>query len=599
MELRTASRRRRNYVLRVAYLGLLLLLLFWAWAVTREVWGVSGVAARQQQQEQLGFIFFVTFSMFSVIAMGLIGAVLTSTAINSERTHKTLHVLMMTPLTAWQIVSGKLFARLLAALTLIGLSLPVLAIVRLLGGVEVSQMFGVICMCAVVALTSAALGLMLSITVKRAYAVILMAYFLMGIAYLFVPAMMAYFLAAGGGRSGMRVMQMICAYNPFFCTGMLAGGGMRMLTVGWWPCVVAHLALPAVLLVLSAAMLRRQVRREGEAAGAAPPAQLAAVPDAAFPPPEPSTSAPPPRVRVGRTVSDHPVLWRELRRPLLAGRWARLVLLTVCLALLVISYCALGSNNDLHDSDSQIGYGIIFHSILMLLACVIAATAIAQEKEGDTWTVLLASPLSGRAIVWSKAIGAARRLLWPVVGVAVHFFVFVVGGVITPTTFLTLMTVIVTFNTIWIATGVALSLRCKKVTVAVIINLALPVMLYGALSLALVVVDQLLHVQGDLMEQMEWWVPYYWIISAADHGGYAGSYGYGSNWGPRMPGHESAHVSQEQFLVAALGVGLLHVGVAVAILSATAAQFNLIVGRAPQRDPLGHAFQPKLRLSSA
>src|SRR6185295_2195464 len=158
-------------------------------------------------------VFFVTFSMFSVIAMGLIGAVLTSTAINSERTHKTLPVLMMTPLTSWQIVSGKLFARLLAALTLIGLSLPVLAIVRLLGGVEISQMLGVICMAAVVALTSAALGLLLAIGGRRAYAVILMAYFIMVIVYLFVPAMMGYYMAGrGGSRSGMRVMEMICYY---------------------------------------------------------------------------------------------------------------------------------------------------------------------------------------------------------------------------------------------------------------------------------------------------------------------------------------------------------------------------------------------------
>src|SRR5438477_10025164 len=107
--------------------------------------------------------------MFSVIAMGLIGAVLTSTAINSERTHKTLHVLLMTPLTAWQIVSGKLFSRLLTALTLIGLSLPVLALVRLLGGVELAQMFGIICICIVTAMSAAALGLLLSILLQRAY----------------------------------------------------------------------------------------------------------------------------------------------------------------------------------------------------------------------------------------------------------------------------------------------------------------------------------------------------------------------------------------------------------------------------------------------
>ena len=95
-ELRCASRRKRNYVLRVAYLGALLLFLLFAYAITRESYGPRGPSARMQQQEQLGQLFFMFFSMFCVIAMGLIGPVLTSTAINEERLHKTLHVLLMT-----------------------------------------------------------------------------------------------------------------------------------------------------------------------------------------------------------------------------------------------------------------------------------------------------------------------------------------------------------------------------------------------------------------------------------------------------------------------------------------------------------------------
>jgi ABC-type transport system involved in multi-copper enzyme maturation permease subunit len=302
----------------------------------------------------------------------------------------------------------------------------------------------------------------------------------------------------------------------------------------------------------------------------------------------------PPSVRVGRTVSDHPVLWRELRRPLLGTRRSRVALVIICLMLIAVSYIAIGRDNGLRDSDTQIGYGVIFQTLTMLITAVIAATAIAQEKEGDTWTVLLASPLSGRAIVWSKALGAARRLLWPVIGMTLHFSLFVIAGVITPTTLLTLMTVIVAFNTIWVATGIALSLRCRKVTIAVILNLALPVLLYGALSLVLVVIDTFLHLNGDLMSQMAWWQPYYWIASAGDMGG------FGSNQTPRMPGQTAVHVSQETFFAWALAVSVLHVGAAVAILSATAAQFNLIVGRAPQRDRLGPppAAFPAIRVLS-
>src|SRR5688572_19245765 len=199
-ELRCASRRKRNYLLRVCYLGALLLFLLFAYAITQENYGPRGPSARMQQQEQLGQLFFAFFSMFCVCAMALIGPVLTSTAINEERLHKTFHVLLMTPITAWQIVAGKLFSRLLTALTLIGLSLPVLALVRLLGGVEVQQMLGVVCLCATVALTTAALGLLLSIIVSRAYAVILLAYLLMGIVYLFVPMVVMMYAAGAGAR---------------------------------------------------------------------------------------------------------------------------------------------------------------------------------------------------------------------------------------------------------------------------------------------------------------------------------------------------------------------------------------------------------------
>src|SRR3954470_21523404 len=102
-ELRVASRRRRNYLLRVLYLLGIMLILLWAWAITRNTWSMPSVSARQQQQEQLGFFFFAFFANFSVIAMSLVGCVLTCTAINVEKQQKTLHVLLMTPLTAWQI----------------------------------------------------------------------------------------------------------------------------------------------------------------------------------------------------------------------------------------------------------------------------------------------------------------------------------------------------------------------------------------------------------------------------------------------------------------------------------------------------------------
>jgi ABC-type transport system involved in multi-copper enzyme maturation permease subunit len=588
-ELRSASRRKRNYLLRVCYLGALLLFLLLAYSITQENYGgPRGPSARMQQQEQLGQLFFAFFSMFCVCAMALIGPVLTSTAINEERLHKTFHVLLMTPITTWQIVTGKLFSRLLTALTLIGLSLPVLALVRLLGGVELQQMFGVVALCATVALASAALGLMLSVLVSRAYGVILLAYLIGGVVYGFVPMLIFSYAAAFGARGTMPWLTTIANYNPFFCCGMIAAGQSRIFSAQWVPCVLVHLALTGVLLALSALLVRRLARREGDATAALTPAvpmPVEVAPESETPPPAspmpmPAISPPAPATRrTNRDVSDNPVLWRELRRPLMVSRLQRVGGTFIILSLLALTYLAAWANKALDDNDTQIGFSIVFCGLVMLVACVISATAIAQEKEGDTWTVLLASPLSGADIVWGKALGAARKMLWPVLMIVIHFAIFTLAGAIQWWAFFLAVGVIVMFNSVWLATGIYLSLRCKKVTLAIIINLALPVVVYGVFSIILAVTDEFLRLRGNLVEQVCWYLPFYYLGEGMNGAGIH------SHRTCDLPGRNGG-VSGESFTAIAITVGVLHLGLAVAILSWTAVRFNEIVGRASQLIPI-------------
>ena len=173
-ELRITSRRRRTYALRVIYLAILLLILLMIWSEGQHRRDYGGAVYRAQEQARLGQYFFGAFSLFSVVAMGLISPLLTCTAINSERLRKTLPVLLMTPINRWQIVGGKLFSRVWIALILLGLTLPVLAVVRLFGSVEIDAMFASVALAATMAITGAALGLFFSAIMDRAYAVILL-----------------------------------------------------------------------------------------------------------------------------------------------------------------------------------------------------------------------------------------------------------------------------------------------------------------------------------------------------------------------------------------------------------------------------------------
>ena len=132
-ELRVSSRRRRNYVLRSIYIILLMLfvVLFWVEQVR-----CSGSALyRSSRMAEAGRSIVLIIVWFQFIASQLIAVVMLSSAISDEIYHKTLGVLMTTPINSFQIVFGKLFSKLLQLLLLLAVSFPLLAVVRVFGGI--------------------------------------------------------------------------------------------------------------------------------------------------------------------------------------------------------------------------------------------------------------------------------------------------------------------------------------------------------------------------------------------------------------------------------------------------------------------------------
>jgi ABC-type transport system involved in multi-copper enzyme maturation permease subunit len=633
-ELRTTARRKRTYVLRFGYLGVLLaiLLMFFAvWSISGAAGaGNSGVARRAQRLSEMGTYFFVTFSIFTMIAMALVGPILTATAINAERLHKTLPVLLMTPISAWQVVAGKLFSRLLIALTLIGLSLPVLAVVRLLGGVETHQVFAIITLSIVTVLWTASIGLLLSTLMNRPYAVILLSYGLLGIIYLLVPLLVILVVEnmigwRGGGIE--RTLAAIASFgHPAFATAMIcipeARVGAQQFFDWYWPAGV-HLVLSALLVMISALILRRMARKENEGGGGAGTANVAArrigrktnaapvlageASDAASSEPvqeQPEVVRKPKHRRragglfgAGSTdVYDNPVLWREIRRPLVARRWQAIAVTIFFVGILLFIYGTLYAGSDLDEPDVQMGFASVFCGILTLLACVLAGTAIAQEKESDTWTLLLATPISARRIVLGKVGGLLRRMMWPSAMIVAHFLIFTIAGVINWTTLWVILWMTFTTNLIWIATGVYLSLRLKTVTFAVILNLLAPAILYGGAAIALTIAGAVLARDDDWAEAVGLYAPYAYMLSAIDdlNDAYQHNYNYYANgsygsrwsydtrqvWVPVID-----RVPEREFILIVFGVGILYLLASAGIVWLMIVRFNRIVGRAVQHVP--------------
>ncbi|QOV87440.1 RDD family protein [Humisphaera borealis] len=630
-ELRVTSRRKRTYLLRVGYLSLLLLALLLAYASSGRSYG--GVAAQMQRQAALGTAFFVAFTIFSVGAMGLIGPVLTANAIGAEKLAKTLPVLLMTPITAWQVVSGKLFSRVLVALMLLGLSLPVLALCRLLGGVELRQMLAVLSIATSFVISCAAIGLFLSLFLNRAAIVILLAYGILGVLYILVPVVLVaiFDIGKGGPRGGLGGMQFLMALNPFGCAAMMCEPRIgNFLGDTWIACVIVQLAFAAGLVGLTSILLRRQFRNAGEKPIAMPAAagpsfvpQPPSLLPSQLPPPLPAfgessePALPPVRVASGpppivtyvapmtaiaalptREVGDNPVLWRELRRPLLPKFWQRLVASLAVMAIMLLIYAVLAEGNDLDDVDVQGGFACVFFGVWWLLSAVLSATAISQEKETDTWTLLMAAPMSGSDIVWGKVVGLLRRMMWPTILMCVHFLLFVIGGVIPLWSILFVILMTVACNSIWLATGVWISLRIKKVTFAVIANLMLAIIAYGVVPLMVLIPAELLTRRGErLAQHTAWYIPYFYLAE-----GFEGIRRTDNNWknsyyengryitesssrAYHLPGSE--RVGSVGFVSIAAGCAAIHLLLAFLILRRTADNFDEIVGRAGKRRFVG------------
>ena len=132
-ELMTTARRGRFYLIRAFYATVLLLIL---WTV-HSAWSSENggeLIARQVK--------WFAFSAFCGIAVGQEMLVLALTpalvagVIADEKQRKTLHYLLASQLTSPEIVLGKLLVRMLYVVVLLGVSLPVLSLLVLLGGID-------------------------------------------------------------------------------------------------------------------------------------------------------------------------------------------------------------------------------------------------------------------------------------------------------------------------------------------------------------------------------------------------------------------------------------------------------------------------------
>lgn len=376
-DLTELAAQRRTYIIRFVY-GLVLFIssgvLFYA---------NLGIGASARQTLGRGATYFAILLALQILAMYLVIPLMTAGAIAAERQRETLVLLLLSPLTPWQIILQKYLSRMTPVLSFVFLSFPLLAITYTFGGVTVAELILGIVVLVFVCLELGAFGIMCS-------------------AWCATTAQ-----ALGATYVGALLF-------PWFCSGVCctlpAAGLMGSTNVSHVAAVVAAgfcvFSTAACLTIAETVLAGRAFVTANHSV---PP--LFRLIDRLF-----ETL----NILVGGVVllrdrpslpAREPIRWRETRkRTFGTPRYLTRVLLAIELPVIVLAPAIrLSAAPPVQDSGLLLVLGLAWMSATLLVG-VFAASVISQERSRRTLTVLLTSPLTGRQILEQKLAGVDRLM---------------------------------------------------------------------------------------------------------------------------------------------------------------------------------------------
>jgi hypothetical protein len=420
-ELLTTARRGRFYLARAFYAVILLLIL---WTVHSSWMQASDGELTINQVRWFAFSVFCSIAVGQELLVLVLTPALLAGVIADEKRRKTLLYLLASRLTSAEIVLGKLLVRMLYVGVLLGVSLPILSLLVLLGGIDPRLVLLATAATVSTAWFLAALSIWVSTIARRPREALFVAFGLEGL-WLFSAPIWRNLVAIPWpviDAAADVIVDWVGASSPVDVYWRLFYGMATGRTVGWdvelilWM-IGLQLASGAVLGVLAAVQLRPLFRRQQGSAEVRRGlwAKLAARPQ-----------------WFGRlpVLGSRPMLWKELHtgRPRGFARVIGLVLTLVGGGLLAYySFWFAGNalvewwedgvylwgNSNRVERERFHEFVHIVVPLIYLVAVVrvagAAASAITSEHEDDTWVSLTTTDLYGREIVLAKLFGALKR----------------------------------------------------------------------------------------------------------------------------------------------------------------------------------------------
>ncbi len=448
-----------------------------------------------------GFAFLTVMAshIFATFLLAQVGAVLCLTpamvagTIADERHRRTLHDILASRLSSFEIVVGKLAARMLQLVVLVLTGLPIMAMLSLFGGLDPPLILAAFAGTLTTAFAVAGLAIFVSSQMRRRRDAILVTYLLELICLGAMPLLRAFFdpTSVTATRWVGRVVRALEGLDPFqlaYLANPAPGLSVTLVRMAAF-----QVAFGLVFVALAVWRLRPASADLDGGRSAESWTRPAAG-------------------RIGRIfgrppVGDDPMAWKERHVARLGPMLRSIGFLATVFAAVFLGESLLDLGRPAFAELAKYSYGDapagVVHTVRNELNAMIApaaavaamiwivalagttAAGLPSEREDHTWISLLASPLNGAEILRGKALGALHRWRVPVVTALFLWTFGLVAGAIHPLGYALTLALFATYTAFALALGSFLSLHLRSTTRAIVAIVAVLFVLNGGYLLCL------------------------------------------------------------------------------------------------------------------
>jgi len=396
-EATVVPKRPKTFLMRGVYVSSLFLLLCTGYLVldgSRSL-ATSGDAAR------FGGWMFTLLAPLQLLVLASLAAVGAASSVAQEKDRRTLILLLLTRLSGFEVVVGKLTATLLTPMAMLLASLPLFLALPLLGGVSPQQVLGVFAVTAATIVLAGSIGTVVGMWREKTFQAIALTVLLLlmyvGIGELVAESFAGLPEAVALAISPTRAL--FAAASPMASLSGETAMGMTLF-------VAVAAAMSCVVLGIGVVKVRiwnpsREVRLK------APEPETSEEADAEATP----TSW---KARAPRQVWDNPILWREVctwayGRKVMLIRFGFVLFFAIIAGLLY----AQVQSGIAFESGGQIGRALpsatlplaALGVISLVLVNALAVNSVTNERDGLALDLLLVTDLSPREFVFGKLLG--------------------------------------------------------------------------------------------------------------------------------------------------------------------------------------------------